>query len=144
MISRSHLLEVRINQKRMFKKLPHSNKSRLILGLIALDGVFFTFTDPSNMNTAVIFVGFLLLSVTLYLLINRVCAFGRFYGFQLDARSHRISLFGTGTVVSLIALQSIGALTFRDILVAIPLTVIAYTYLSYGRNARHLSRPNLS
>lgn len=128
----------------MFKKLPHSNKSRLTLGLIVLDGVFFTFTDPSNVDLAVIFVGFLLLSVTLYLLISRICAFGRFYGFQLDARAHRISLFGTGIIVGLIALQSIGALTFRDILVAIPLTAIAYTYLSYGRNVRHTSRPNLS
>lgn len=126
----------------MFNKLPHSNKSRLTLGLLALDGIFFTLTNPSNVDSAVLFVGFLLLALTLYLLISRLCALGAVYGFQFDKHTHRIALFGTGIIVGLIALQSLGELTTRDMMVALPLAAITYAYLSYGRNKVHLSRPN--
>lgn len=128
----------------MSNKLPHSNKSRLMLGLLMLDSAFFTFTNPSNVDSIVLFIGFLLLSTTLYLFITRLCAMGRLYGFQFDVHSRRIAMFGTGTIVVLLALQSLGELTTRDTVVALPLGLITYLYLSYGRTRGHISRPNLA
>ena len=118
----------------MFNILPHISRRRLSLGLLALDSVFFAFTDPAKINSIFLIFGFMLLAATSYLLIIKLCALGRVYGLQFDRKSHQIALFGTGIIISLMALQSIGELTFRDLLVALPLGVITYMYLSYGRS----------
>lgn len=144
MINRSSSVNEKLIESRMLNKLPHSNKSRLTLSLLTLDGGFFTLTNPSNVDSAVLFAGFLLLSLTSYLLITRLCAWSRLYGFQFDGHSRRIALFGTGIIVGLMALQSLGELTTRDMIVALPLGIITYAYLSYGRNKAHVSRPNLA
>jgi hypothetical protein len=120
----------------MFNKLPHISRRKLTIGLLALDGAFFAFTDPAKIDSIFLIVGFMLLAATSYLLIIKLCALGRVYGLQFDRKSHQIAMFGTGILIGLIALQSIGELTFRDLLVAIPLGVITYMYLSYGRSSR--------
>ena len=76
------------------------------------------------------------MAASLYLLIVKLCALGRTYGLQFDNKSHKIALFGTAIIVTMIALQSIGELTLRDLLVAAPLGLITYVYLSYGRISR--------
>lgn len=144
MINRSSSVSGKLIERWMFNKLPHSNKSRLTLVLLTLDGVFFTLTNPNNVDSAILFTGFILLSLTLYLLISRVCTWSRLYGFQFDRHTHRIALFGTGIIVGLMALQSLGELTTRDMIVALPLGAITYAYLSYGRNKGRVSRPNLA
>jgi len=126
----------------MFKKSPHSLRLQLIIGLVALDGAFFMLTDPRQVASIVIIIGFLLLSLTLYLLISRLCVASQLYGLPFGRQSHRIALFGTGVIAGLIALQSIGELTVRDMLVAVPLSTVMYLYFSYGRAKARIARPN--
>lgn len=118
----------------MFNIKPHISQRKLSLAILAFDLVFFSFTDPAKLNSIFLIFGFLLMALTAYLLISKLCAIGRVYGLQFDRKSHQIALFGTGIIVTLMALQSIGELTLRDLLVALPLGVITYMYLSYGRS----------
>ncbi len=111
----------------------------LIFGLIVLDGVFFTRTDPHKVASVTLIIGFLLLTLTLYLCIKRVLAFAKLYGLPFSRHERRIALFGTGVICGLIGLQSMGELTLRDLLVVGPLAVMLYLYLSYGRVHMHSS-----
>ncbi len=120
----------------MFNILPHTSRRKLFIGLLVLDSAFFAFTDPAKIDSIFLIVGFMLVAATLYLLIIKLCAVGRVYGLQFDKQSHKIASYGTGIIIGLMALQSIGELTFRDLLVAAPLGVITYMYLSYGRSSR--------
>ena len=105
----------------------------LVLCLLLLDGIFFTRTDPHKVASVTLIIGFLLLTITLYLCIKRVLAFAKLYGLPFSRHERRIALFGTGVIGGLIGLQSMGELTERDLLVVGPLAVMLYLYLSYGR-----------
>lgn len=124
----------------MFAKIPHSTRLKLIISLLALDSAFFMLTDPSQVDSLVLIVGFLLLSLTTYLLISRLCVAMQLYGLPLGNSAHRIALFGTVVIIGLLALQSIGELSIRDMIVALPLGIILYLYLSYSRSK--LRAPN--
>lgn len=122
----------------MFAKIPHSTRLKMIISLLALDSAFFTLTDPAQVNSLVLIASFLLLSLTCYLLISRLCAVAQLYGLPLGHPAHRIALFGTVVIVGLTALQSIGELSIRDMLVALPLGIVLYLYLSYSRSKLRL------
>ena len=108
-------------------------------GLMTIDIVFFSLTDPLRVPSALIIIGWLLLAVTLYAgsrwLIRALSA----YGLPVHARPSRSALILSGIVSGLLALQSIGQLTTRDIVVLTPLTVVAYLYFSYGEPAAETS-----
>lgn len=126
----------------MFNKIPHINRRKLYLGLLGLDTAFFTLTDPGKIDSVFLIIGFVLIAVTLYLLMSRLFALGGTYGLRFDRRSRQMALFGTGVIITLLALQSIGELTLRDLLVSVPFGIVAYAYLSYGRNKHHFNSPN--
>ncbi len=58
------------------------------------------------------------------------------YGLLGGAHRKRQARVLTGLVGGLIALQSIGELGPRDVLVLLPLALIAYLYVSYGKAER--------
>lgn len=115
-----------------------------MIGLLALDGAFFTLTNPNQVDSLVLIVGFLLLSLTSYLLVSRLCVVSQLYGLPLAKQSHRVALFGTGVIAGLLALQSIGELTLRDLLVVVPLGIVMYLYLSYGKNKNRISNADMA
>lgn len=77
-----------------------------------------------------IMVGFGLLVVTIYYLVYGLVSLAGLYGLRAK-RKQRLSLALTGVLGILIALQSVGELGGRDILVLLPLAMLGYLYSSY-------------
>lgn len=87
--------------------------------------------------------GFLLLAVSLYAVLLGVLKIGSWYGLSSVKHRRRLARTTAGVLSGIIALQSIGELSSRDILVLLPLALIAYLYMSYGR-ARPAVTPEIS
>lgn len=111
---------------------PHA-KRRLIwlLGLFVVDVVFFSLVNPVKAYAVVIIIGFALLIATLYVLIDFLLAVGeRIIPFSHSTK-RRIAQATTLVLGLLIAMQSIGQLTLKDILAVIPLIIVLSLYFSY-------------
>ncbi len=78
--------------------------------------------------------------LTFYLIIDNLLAFTHLLGVTLGAYSHRLAMCMTGVLVGLLALQSIGELTVRDVMIFIPLSIVLYVYFSYGRVRLRINR----
>lgn len=105
----------------------------LISGLVVLDGLFFSLSDPVRVPSLLLAVGFVLMAVTLYQLVLGLLQAANWYGLPGSAHRRRQARTLTGLIGGLIALQSIGELGRRDVLVLLPLAVLAYLYMSYGK-----------
>jgi len=103
------------------------------LGLLVADGIFFTLTNSSRVVSSLLMLGFLLLVISLYYLYSWLLAAAQLYGLPFSSHRRRLTLFVTGVSACLLALQSIGELSARDGLVLLPLAVVLYIYLGYGR-----------
>ncbi len=116
----------------MISLTPHA-KRRLIplLLLFVVDIVFFSAVNPVKAYAVVIIVGYALLVLTLYVLIDFLLALGeRIIPFSLSTK-RRIAQASTLVLGLLIAMQSIGQLTTKDILAVIPLIIVLSIYFSY-------------
>lgn len=114
-------------------KLPAHTKRKLIqlVALFVLDALFFTLVNPVNAYAIIIVVGFVLLIFTLYVLIDFLLALGeRIIPFSAHTK-RRMALASTLVLGLLIAMQSIGQLTVKDVLAVIPLVVVLSLYFSY-------------
>jgi hypothetical protein len=119
------------------KKLSHFALGRQTISglvLVVADGLFFTTTNPNKVASSVLIVGFALVALTIYGLLRLLLAVATFYGLPLKNRGRRIALLiGISTAIG-VALQSLGELTLRDVVVLILLTGLIYVYTSYGRD----------
>ena len=106
-----------------------------VLVLLLADGLLFSYTDATSVPSYVVMIGFLLLAATLYQLVRGGLALTALYGLKIKRR-HSLSLFMTGVIAGLIALQSVGQLSQRDFLVVLPLIILGYTYSAYARAGR--------
>src|SRR5512146_1634544 len=122
-----------INNKRLWK----------FAGLAALDGLMFGFTNPRNIPSFGLMAGFLLLVVTLYYVVNQLLSLARLYGLAIRRR-RRLAVLITAVTGALIGLQSMGELNSRDVLVSLPLAIIAYGYIAYVRRTAPAPAPALS
>ncbi len=106
-----------------------------LAGLLLADGIVFGMTDPRTVPSLVLMIGFLLLTATSYYLCRGMLAIFSLYGVPIW---HKRRLLRTLTIVtgSLTALQSIGQLNSRDIVVISMLTVLFYLYLSSAKSLR--------
>ncbi len=104
-----------------------------IAGLIVVDGLLFSLTEPRQVPSFMLIVAFILLVITIYQLMLALLLAADWYGLPGKAHRHRQARILTGVAGSLVALQSIGQLGGRDILVAVPLALLAYLYISYGK-----------
>ncbi|HEY5152452.1 MAG TPA: hypothetical protein VII55_00600 [Candidatus Saccharimonadales bacterium] len=109
--------------------------------LIAMDGAMFGLTNTGNVPSIGLMAGFLLLALTFYCFVRGLLSFARLYGLSIR-RKRRLALVVTGLASGVVALQSIGELNSRDILVVVPLMLIGYIYSSYGKSTGTL--PNAS
>lgn len=100
--------------------------------LLVIDGAVFSFTNARSVPSFMLIVSFVLLAITFYYLIYSLLTFARLYGLSIK-RKRRLAGALTGLVSSLVALQSIGELNPRDVLVLLPLVIIGYAYSSYGK-----------
>lgn len=102
-------------------------------GLLLLDGLVFGLSNPQHVPSFMLAAGFLLLVATFYQIILAVLAAADWYGLPGKAHRRRQARILTGVAGGLIALQSVGELGTRDILVAVPLALLVYLYISYGK-----------
>jgi hypothetical protein len=107
-----------------------------IAGLLVANLVFFGLFSPTNSPSVVLGAAFLLLTLDIYLVIY-TCLVG--LGLLLNqpkVHSRRVAGLLTGTVMVLVALQSIGELSVRDGLAIVILAVIISFYSSYYGSRR--------
>ncbi len=110
-------------------------KSKLYLELItvvALDAIFFGITDPNKVNSLWLIAGFVLLGLSLYVVIKIVLVFLVKLGLKIKNR-RKLAIFSAGLICFLLALQSIGQLSLKDVLIIVPITVLLYVYLAFIR-----------
>jgi hypothetical protein len=105
----------------------------LIIVLLIADYEFFSLTNPNNVPSFVLVLGFLLLLMTLYLVVRVVVTLLCFYVGALRRTRRRLTGFTTGLLGVLLALQSIGQLTTRDAVVIVPIAIVLYVYFTYAR-----------
>ena len=103
------------------------------IALLGVDTVFFTVTNPAKVTSSVLMLGFLLMSLSVYYLVGQLLTAVRLYGLSFGRHQRRLAVFATAIIAGLLALQSIGELSARDALVLLPLAVVLYVYLGYGR-----------
>jgi hypothetical protein len=117
--------------------MKHLTKTHFLLplSLLIIDSLVFGLTDPNKVPSFMLIVAFLLVAATLYCVTRVFIRVSRIYGFKVS-HPRRLALILTSISGGLIALQSMGELTGRDMLVLLPLIVLSYLYVSYGRNSR--------
>lgn len=111
---------------------PHHLKT--IAALLIINLLFFGATDPMKVTAPYLIIAFVFLTLTVYVVITGVLTVLRFYGVSLGSKNKRITLGLTGVVAGVLALQSMGQLTGRDLLVLLPLALLAHVYFSYNRS----------
>lgn len=100
-------------------------------GLLVADTMVFGGSDPQKVPSIMLIVAFLLLTATFYYLLRILIKAVRWYGVKTRYPG-RLAAVVTVVVAFIMALQSIGELTGRDILVLLPFVVIGYLYASFG------------
>jgi hypothetical protein len=123
-----------IYRKGLFKRMKLIARRHIwkFVGLLVIDGLAFTLTNAKSVPSFGLIVGFVLLIATLYYLAYSLLTFARLYGLSIG-RKRRLAGSLAGLVSGLVALQSIGELNSRDVLVLLPLVVIGYAYSFYGK-----------
>lgn len=104
-------------------------------GSLAVSGLFFGLTDPKSISSPMLFVGFILLCLSVYSVAQLgVWAFAR-AGLKAGRRQRRAVVGMSAIVMMVLALQSIGQLTFRDVAVIAIFAVLGYLYVTYPQPA---------
>ena len=111
----------------MVKRVPELT---FLIALLLGGMIFFSVTNPSDSQPAVLMAGFALILGILYSALRLI---SRLFNLAERMRpgQHKGLLF-TGTVlpVLLLALQSLGQLTVRDVVTLVVLFVVAHFYVS--------------
>lgn len=115
----------------MIKILKRGPVWRLMLSATLTIGLFIG-TDAAKASSFVIILSFILLITTIYYLIYCILGFLKLYGINIKHQK-TISIYVTIASGILIALQSIGELGSRDIIVLLPLAILGYFYSSYAK-----------
>jgi hypothetical protein len=107
-----------------------ANYQRIAL-LLLVDGLFFGLFAPQS-SALIVIPALLLVIVNIYALVKVLLyVVGRFITIK-PVIVRRVTVVATGCLAVLLALQSIGQLTIRDVLTLIPLMTVLYFYLSYA------------
>ncbi|HEX4773918.1 MAG TPA: hypothetical protein VH234_00145 [Candidatus Saccharimonadales bacterium] len=116
--------------KLIFRVLARRHTWQLII-ILVLDGLIFGASNSRSVPSFLLMIGFLLLLATFYQLFYGLLSLVRLYGLKFK-RPNRLALYFTGTVGLLVALQSIGELSLRDVVVLLLLAGLGYLYSAYG------------
>jgi hypothetical protein len=105
------------------------------LGVLVLDIAFFTRTNAGKVAPFILIIGFILFLLTCYVLLYGLLGIARLYGLPVRYKQ-RLAVYLSGVLGLIVALQSIGELTPRDILVLLPLATLGYIYGVYATTHR--------
>lgn len=117
----------------MSQKLLHNRHARICAALIAADCLVFTLVNPRTASAMWLIVGFVLLGCTFFGLASLLASSLKGYGEQTHLTGKRTLRYGAAILVALVGLQSIGQLTVKDVAAMLPLVILAYLYLGYGK-----------
>jgi len=106
-----------------------------VICLLILDTLLFSYSNAAVVPSYMVMVGFILLTLTLYQIVYSLLGLTSLYGIKLK-RKKSLAMYLTLVIGGLIALQSIGQLSGRDIVVLLPLTILAYLYSAYVKSTR--------
>jgi len=99
------------------------------------DVVLYTRTNAASVAPIILIGGFILLVLTTYVIVYGLCSIARLYGLPIRHKQ-RVATFLSIITGLIIALQSIGELSARDIFVLVPLVVIGYAYATYATSRK--------
>lgn len=117
------------------KAISIARSYRRYIVLAVIDTVFFGTISP-NASAMVIIPAFILVVVTIYAVLGLLVAYvGKMYTVK-PKNQRRIVVVTTVTLSIIIALQSIGQLTIRDVATIVPLILVLYLYISYTKSRR--------
>ena len=102
-----------------------------VLALLVVDSIFFSAINPAKAYALVVIVGFGLLVLTIYAVIDLLLLLVVRIVPLSDLLRKRILTSGTMLLGLLIAMQSIGQLTVKDMFALVPLVLVLGFYLSY-------------
>lgn len=109
-------------------------KKLLSLAVIAVvDILFFGFVNPTKSYALVVVIGFVLLTLSFWLVLDALLRLLRRVMRLPEPALRRSRNFATGIIAVLIAMQSIGQLTVRDIAAIVPLVAVLLFWLSYQK-----------
>lgn len=121
-------------------KFVSRSQTWLLASLLLADIAVFSGSNPHNAPSMMLMIGFGLLIVNFYLLMLGLVRLSN-YGLLTGRYRHkRFARLATGLFAGLVALQSIGELGSRDIVVLLPLAVLGYLYISYGRGGKNVAQ----
>jgi hypothetical protein len=103
--------------------------------LLGADSLIFGTTNPDTARSFILIVGFLLFSVSVCYVLYGLLTLPGLYGLPIQHK-RRLLVTLTSLSASLAALQSIGQLNPRDILVLSALTLLLYMYASRAKSMR--------
>lgn len=101
-----------------------SSKIAIASGALLL--LLLLFTDPSALPSAFLMVPFVLVFIALSAAVSRIMIM---FGLTIS-KARRVGYVFSSIPVLLLALQSLGQLTLRDVLVVLVFFVLAYFYVS--------------
>jgi hypothetical protein len=104
--------------------------------VLLADIILYTRTNAATIAPIVLIVGFILLALTAYVFVYGLCSIARLYGLPVRHK-RRIATFLSIVFGLIVALQSIGELSARDIFVLVPLVMIGYAYATYATSRKH-------
>lgn len=104
--------------------------------VVSLDSLLFMTSNPRNAPPLVLMAGFCLCIATMYYAARLGFAWLKLYGVPIGDHAKRLAAGFTAIAGSLLALQTMGQLSTRDIAILLPFVVLGYAYLRYTKSAR--------
>ena len=100
------------------------------LALLIIDSVFFGATDPAQAPSGFFIIAFILAGFSFYWVANLLYQSAMSYGAPLRHRKRAV-IYTTICLMIVVALQTVGQLSSRDIVLILPFALMAYLYISY-------------
>ena len=116
-------------------KSPHNKLLGQLTAIAAADLAVFGLFNTRTASVMVLFLGFLLLSANIYVLVKLALKLISLYGIK-TRNNKRLSLTITGVIIFILALQSVGQINLRDIVVISVVASLIYLYTSLVRRPR--------
>jgi hypothetical protein len=115
------------------KKLLQIPHFRLIGSILVINLVFFAFTNPVKANSALLGMGFVLLTADVYIVVRAIIwGCNTLLGHRSKVETRSAALI-SATIVLLVALQSVGELSAKDAIAIIIIALVSLFYISYRR-----------
>lgn len=107
-----------------------------LLIVLGLDALLFGFTDPAHVASLWLIVAYVLAVATLYWVVQAVVGLASLYVSGIKKQRRRLVKLLTVLSAVLLALQSTGQLSVKDMALLVPLVILGYFYFSYGRKGK--------